>query len=128
VAFDPEHRLVLVVSPGSRSIENAEILVEQSKTRLGDEPPSPTSDEYAAYAAAIETTFGTPVLPPPQRRPGRPRVAPALQLSAGLCYATVHKHRDNGQGVTVEQKQVFGTPEDLELSLGRSSASRAWRE
>src|SRR5215210_1667632 len=51
VAYDPEHRLVLVVIPGARSIENAEITVEETKTRLGDEPPAlMTSDELAAYA------------------------------------------------------------------------------
>jgi hypothetical protein len=36
VAYDPEHRLVLVVVPGARSLENAEITVEETKARLGD--------------------------------------------------------------------------------------------
>src|SRR3954454_8714721 len=68
VAYDPEHRLVLVVVPGARSLENAELIVEETKARLGDEPPTlMTSDELAAYATAIETTFGVPA-PPPERR------------------------------------------------------------
>ena len=112
VAYDPEHRLVLIVVPGTRSLANAEITVEETKARLGDEPPLITSDELAAYATAIEATFGEPAPAPERRGPGRPRVAPDLRLPAGVCYATVHKHRENGRVVAVEQKQVFGTSED----------------
>ena len=124
VAYDPEHRLVLVVVPGARSLENAEITVEETKARLGDEPPAlMTSDELAAYATAIETTFGVPAPPPERRGPGRPRVVPELRLPEGVCYATVHKHRETGRVVAVEQKQVFGTSEDLEDALGASAVS-----
>jgi IS1 family transposase len=125
VAYDPEHRLVLVVVPGARSLENAELIVEETKARLGGEPPAlMTSDELAAYATAIETTFGEPVPPPEPRGPGRPRVTPELVLPEGLCYATVHKERENGRVVAVEPKQVFGTPEALEEALGESTASQ----
>jgi len=125
VALDPEHRLVLAVVPGARSAENAEAIMEEVKQRLGDKPPAlMTSDELPTYATAIETTFGEPVSPAPQRGPGRPRVTPELSLPKEVCYATVHKHRENGQVVAVEQKQVFGTPEDLEDALGESTVSR----
>ena len=125
VAFDPEHRLVLAVVPGARTAENAVAIVEEVKERVSEGPPAlMTSDELPAYTTAIETTFGVPVLPPPQRGPGRPRVAPELSLPEGVCYATVHKERANGRVVAVEQRQVFGTPEDLEEALGESSASR----
>jgi IS1 family transposase len=125
VAYDPEHRLVLAVVPGARTAENAAAIVAEVKERTGEEPPAlVTSDELPAYTTAIETTFGTPVPPPEHRGPGRPRVTPALRLPAGLCYATVHKERENGRVVAVEQKQVFGTPEELEEALGASSARR----
>ena len=124
VAYDPEHRLVLAVVPGARSIENAELIVEETKARLGDEPPAlMTSDELPAYAMAIETTFGVSVPPPERRGPGRPRVVPELRLPEGMCYATVHKHREGGRVVAVEQKQVFGTSEDLADALGESTVS-----
>ncbi len=123
VAYDPEHRLVLIVVPGARSLENAEITVAETKARLGDEPLLMTSDELAAYATAIETTFGVPTPPPERRGPGRPRVVAELRLPEGVCYATVHKHRENGRVVAVEQKQVFGTSEDLEEALGASPVS-----
>jgi hypothetical protein len=125
VAFDPEHRLVLAVVPGARSGENAAAVVEEVKRRVGGEPPAlMTSDELPAYTTAIETTFGEPVAPPPRRGPGRPRIAPELSLPEGLCYATVHKEREEGQVVAVEQKRIFGTAEDLEAALGESSVSR----
>ncbi len=72
VAFDPEHRLVLAVVPGARSIENAEEVVAAAKDRTdGVAPRLMTSDEYPAYASAIEAAFGVPV-PVPPGRPGRP--------------------------------------------------------
>ena len=126
VAFDPEHRLVLAVVPGARSGENAQAVVEEVTERVGEAPPAlMTSDELPAYTTAIETTFGAPVPAPVQRGPGRPRVTPELSLPKGLCYATVHKERENGRVVAVEQKQVFGTPEDLEKALGDSAVSGA---
>jgi IS1 family transposase len=125
IAFDPEHRLVLAVVPGARSAENTGTIVEEVKDRLGEKPPAlMTSDEFPAYATAIETTFGEPVPPPPQRGPGRPRVRPELRLPEEVCYATVHKHREDGRVVAVEQKQIFGSPKDLEDALGESPVSR----
>jgi IS1 family transposase len=119
VAFDPEHRLVLAVIPGARSIENEEV-----HQRLGGTAPILiTSDELPAYATAIETTFSEPVAPPAQRGPGRPRVVPVRSLPKGLCYATVHKEREHGRVVAVTQQQVYGTAAALEEALGRSSAS-----
>jgi hypothetical protein len=126
VAFDPEHRLVLAVVPGARSADNAEAIVAEVKQRLGGAAPAlMTSDELATYATAIETTFSAPVPPPAQRGPGRPRVTPELRLPEEVCYATVHKHRENGRVIAVEQKQVFGTSEGLERALSESTVSRA---
>ena len=126
VAFDPEHRLVLAVVPGARTAENAEAIVEEVKQRLGGTAPAlMTSDELPAYATAIETTFSEPVSPPARRGPGRPRIVPERSLPEGLCYATVHKERENGRVVAVEQEQVFGTAEALDEALSESSASQS---
>jgi hypothetical protein len=67
--------------------------------------------------------ISTPTPHPPQRGPGRPPVTVKFCLPQGLCYATVHKHRKNGQVVAIEQKQVFGTAEDLKKALNESAAS-----
>ena len=124
VAYDPEHKLVLAVIPGARSIENACAIVAEVKGRLGGGPPGlMTSDEYPAYATAIEETFGEPVPAPGERRPGRPRIGPERRPPDDLVYATVHKHREVNRVIAVEQRQVFGSPEGLEDVLGESAAS-----
>jgi hypothetical protein len=82
-----------------------------------------TSDEYPAYATAIEEIFGEPVPAPPYREPGQPRVVPERRLPDDVVYATVHKHRENNRVIAVEQRQIFGSREGLEDVLGESAAS-----
>ena len=124
VAFDPEHKLVLAVVPGARTDENARAIVAEVQQRVGcDPPPLMTSDEYPAYAPAIEEAFSAPAPAPPRRKPGRPRVVPVRRLPDGVIYATVHKYREDGRVIAVEQRQVFGSPEALEDVLGESAAS-----
>ena len=124
VAFDPEHKLVLAVVPGARTEENARAIVAEVKQRVGGEPPAlMTSDEYPAYATAIEEVFSEPAPAPSRCKPGRPRVVPERRLPDDVVYATVHKHRENNRVIAVEQRQIFGTPEQLEDVLGESTAS-----
>jgi hypothetical protein len=126
VAYDPEHRLVLAVVPGARTIENAEAIVAEVKDRLGGEPPRLiTSDEYASYETAIEAVFAEPVEEPPARKPGRPRLLPERRLPEGLAYATVHKERENNRVVAVRQTVVVGTEPQVERALGASTVSHA---
>jgi hypothetical protein len=123
VAFDPEHKLVLVVVPGARTEENAREVVVEVKRRLGGRHPELiTSDEYPAYAGVIEEAFSEPVAEP-QRKPGRPRIIPERRRPDDLVYATVHKHRESNRVIAVEQNLVFGTPEKLEDVLGESASS-----
>lgn len=124
VAFDPEHKLVLVVVPGARTEENAREVVAEVKQRLGGlHPELITSDEYPVYAGAIEETFSEPIPSPPERKAGRPRIIPESRLSDDLVYATVHKHRENNRVIAVEKKLIFGTTEKLKDVLGESAAS-----
>ena len=125
VAFDPEHKLVLAVVPGARTEGNARAVVAEVKRRVGSEPPAlMTSDGYPAYATAIGEVFSEPVPAPERRGPGRPRVVPERPPPVGVVYATVPKHREDGRVIAVEQRQVFGAPEQLEDVLGESAASR----
>jgi hypothetical protein len=124
VALDPEHKLVLAVVPGARSIENAEAVVAAAKRRTdGARPLLMTSDEYPAYATAIEAAFGVPVAEPPGR-PGRRPILPRRRLPAGLTYATVHKEREDDRVVAVERRLIFGTESGLQAALGAACASR----
>jgi IS1 family transposase len=125
VAYDPEHRLVLAVIPGARTLENAEAITAEVKQRLGDRTPTLiTTDEAPAYQTAIETTFSVPVPPVAKRGPGRPRITPERRLPASLNYATVHKHREKNRVVAVDRRQLFGTPSGLAQALEASVVSR----
>jgi hypothetical protein len=124
VALDPEHRLVLAVVPGARSIENAEGIVAAVKGRTdGASPRLMTSDEYPAYASAIEFAFGEPVAGR-ATGPGRRPILPERRLPGALTYATVHKEREADRVVAVERRLIFGTEAGLEAALGESATSR----
>jgi hypothetical protein len=124
VALDPEHRLVLAVVPGARSIENAEAVVAAAKDRTGEQPPRLiTSDEHPAYATAIETVFGVPVTPEPTPRPGRPPILPPRQVPEDLVYATVHKGREKDRVVAVERTLVLGDQQRRDDALAGSGVS-----
>jgi hypothetical protein len=108
LAFDPDHRLVLHVVVGKRLAENAELLLERVRGQLGGRVPELiTSDEFAAYEAAILAVFGAWSVPPRTGRPGRP-AGPRVGPPAGMRYATVHKTRQRGRVVRVESREVFG--------------------
>ena len=114
----------MAVIPGARTGENAEAIVAEARQRLGGRTPDLiTTDELATYKTAIQATFSEPVPMPERRGPGRPRVLPQRRLPEILNYATVHKTREGHRVVSVEQRQVFGSPEGLEGALGRSSVS-----
>jgi hypothetical protein len=125
VAFDPEHKLVLAVVPGARTIENAEELVTEVRERLGEQPPDlATSDEYAAYASALEAAYAEPVEAPTPPGSGRPPLQPPRQMPEELVYATVHKEREKNRVVAVRRTLVLGAPEQLDRALKASACSR----
>ena len=125
VAFDAEHRLVVAVVPGARSIENAEEIVQEVHDRTdGREDVLLTSDEYSAYETAIDHVYGVPAEPKPAGTPGRPAVVPERQLPAELKYATVHKERQKGRVVAIVTAVLMGTWQAVVGALERSKVSR----
>ena len=125
VALDPEHKLVVAVVPGARTIENTEALVADFRRRTeGRLMGLMTSDDYPAYETAILHAYGEAVTPERTGKPGRPkasyRVAPG-----GLTYATVTKRREKGRVVEVGTRVVFGTAAAVALALWRSKVSRS---
>jgi IS1 family transposase len=125
VALDPEHRLIISVVPGARTIENTEILIEDFRKRTGGRLMNlMTSDDYPAYETAIRHAYGETVVPPRTGRPGRPR-ASHQEVPAGLTYAVVEKVRAKGRVVRVGSRVVFGTMAAVALALGMSRVSRA---
>jgi hypothetical protein len=74
VTLDLEHRLVVAVVPGARTIENTEALVEEFRRRTGGRLMGlMTNDDDPAYGTAICT--------PTARRSRRP--APASRAGPG---------------------------------------------
>ena len=125
VALDAEHRLVISVVPGARTIENTEALVADTRHRTGGRVLNlMTSDDYPAYETAILHAYGETVTPPRTGRPGRP-VAPYQVPPAGLNYAVVTKRRERGRIVEIGTRVVFGTMASVMLALGLSKVSRA---
>src|SRR5205823_3230243 len=97
VAFDPEHRLVVSVVPGARTVENTEAVVEDFRRRTAGRMMNLiTSDEYSAYEGAILRAYGRTFTPPRTGRPGRPK-APYTVPGPGLKYAVVEKTRERGR-------------------------------
>jgi IS1 family transposase len=124
VAYDPEHRLVLAVVPGSRTIENTEAIVEEMARRLDPKKDLLiTTDEFAAYESAIHKTFSEPVEEPDRKGPGRPRILPKMTMPARVVYATVRKQRENNRVVRVTRVLVDGTEASLKKRLKRSKVS-----
>jgi hypothetical protein len=91
VALDPEHKLILAVVPGARAEDACAIVAEVERRVACDPPPLMTSDEYPAYATAIEEVYRAPLPAPPRREPGRPRVVPGRRVPDGVVYATVQQ-------------------------------------
>lgn len=125
VAYDAEHRLVLAVVPGARSVENAEEVVQEVQERTaGRTDVLFTSDEYPAYATAIENVYGVPEPPKPPGTPGRRPVEPKRHAPADLKYATVHKERKQGRVVAIATAVILGTWQAVAGALSRSKVSQ----
>lgn len=125
MALDPEHKLVVAVVPGKRTVESAEALVGEFRRRTGGRLMSlMTSDDYPAYETAILRAYGETVEPPRTGKAGRPK-GPYRAPPPGLTYATVVKRREKGRVVEVATRVVFGTIAAVGAALGMSKVSRA---
>ncbi len=124
VALDPEHRLVVSVVPGKRTVENVEALVEDFKERTEGRPMNLiTSDEYKPYRQAILKAYGKKIVPKRTGKPGRPK-APYYKPSPKLRYATVHKTRGKGRVVKIGFRVVFGTVAAVMAAMKLSKVSK----
>jgi IS1 family transposase len=118
VAYDPEHRLVVSVVVGKRTEAHARQVVYEFRERTDGRPINLlTSDEYPAYAAAIQELYAEPAREPwPAPVAGEVVPSPA-RLPEWLVYATVHKVRERDRVVRVEARVVFGTLLQLAAAL-----------
>jgi IS1 family transposase len=124
VALDAEHRLVVSVVPGKRTVENVEKLVQDFKRRTeGRSMNLITSDEYKPYRQAILKAYGKKVASKPTGKPGRPK-GPHWKPTPDLKYATVHKTREKGRVVKIDFRVIFGTVAAVMAALKQSKVSK----
>src|SRR3972149_68436 len=121
--LDAETKLLVSHIVGPRSEKLSRELWGDFVVRTdGVLPELITTDEYAPYRGAILNAYGTRVEYPSTGLPGRPR-NPRLEPPAGLVYAMVHKTREKGAVVDVSIRRVFGTQEQGDEAVKRSTVS-----
>jgi IS1 family transposase len=123
VAFDPVTKLIIHAVIGKRTEQQAKQFIAELITKLSGPPPLFTSDELPHYKSALAERFSTLSPVPPTGKRGRPKKA-IIHIDPELQYATVHKTRENGKIVKVEQRIVFGKEQDIHKILEQSPASQ----
>lgn len=121
-AFSPTERLVVAFVVGTRTEENAHLLL-QRVVAVTDAPlPFFTSDQLPAYAEALLAVYGQ--WTPPARHGKRGRYpAPRRMPLPNLRYAQVVKRRDKGRVVAGRHTGVFGEAQQVEGLLAASASS-----
>jgi IS1 family transposase len=123
VALDAEHKLVLQVVNGKRTLKNTRRLVHLTAKRLKHRAPRLiTSDEYKPYTTAILEEFGERKKSQRTGKRGRPKKA-CYRPPKDLVYATVHKKRVKGRMKKIEYRTIFGTDEQVQSALAASRCS-----
>ena len=123
VAYDPEHRLVVSVVAGKRTLKNVEKLVADFKKRTNGRIMNLiTSDEYKPYKKAILKAYGKSTTVPHTGRRGRPKGCRRVPTKA-LTYATVHKTRRKGRVVKIDLRAVFGSKAQVKAAIEASTVS-----
>ncbi len=107
--------------PGKKDLESAISLVQQVKNRSDGIIPFFTSDERSDFTTALLEVYGEEVV---QKYKGRGRPPKPIKIpSSELKYARVKKHRKKGRIVKVDTNVVFGTEDEVNKILEKSSVS-----
>ena len=123
VALDAETKFAVTVIPGKRGVANIRRAVKDFASRTDGVPPQlVTTDFYKPYRDSLLEVYGNRV-PVPRRCPRGRLPKPRLVPPSGMVYAAVHKIRRKGRVVRVAIRQLFGTPDEMERALQRSSVS-----
>jgi len=124
LSFDPEHKFIAAFVTGRLDQAQADELLAKTKAVNDGSLHVFFSDGRKQYAEAILKSFGRwRIFARRKGQRGRPR-KPRLEPVPGLLYAQVVKQRRKGRVVSVSQKIVFGTEQELQAYLARSAVSR----
>jgi hypothetical protein len=92
-------------------------------------PPLITTDEYAAYYAVIVSTYGARKEDLDLTGEEKAELGwgdwPPVYFPVEICYATVHKDREQGRVVRVRQRVVLGTDEQAAAAVGEGGTVNA---
>ena len=128
VLIDADSRLIVSLVIGRRETETArQAFADFYRRTDGDLTPLITSDEYAPYLTVIIETYGVPKeeleLTEEQKVEYDYEGMPEIYFPVEMAYATVHKEREKGHVVRVEQRVVLGTKEQVTEALGQGATS-----
>ena len=121
-AFSPENRLILCHLIGDRTLESCREFFGQLTRRIENKPLY-VSDELVHYKTILKEMYSIEKSVPRTGKRGRPR-KPRRDVDPELDYVVVHKTRENGRVVKVEQKVVFGDEERIQSKLDHSPSNK----
>src|SRR5262249_49501771 len=129
VLLDVESRLIVSLVIGRRTTASLQQAFTDFYQRTdGGLPALITTDEYAAYLTVIVSTWGVRKedleMTEAEKREYGWEDMPAVYFPVEIAYATVHKERDQGRVVRVEQRIVFGTAEQVTTTLQAGSTAQ----
>jgi len=128
VLLDADSRLIVTLVIGRRDTDTArQAFADFYRRTDGDLTPLITSDEYAPYLTVIIETYGVRKeeleLTEEQKVEYDYEGMPEVYFPVEMAYATVHKEREKGHVVRVEQRLVLGTKEQVTEALGQGATS-----
>ena len=128
VILDTKSRLIVSLGVGRRTLETLETTWADFYARTdGGLPALVTTDEYAAYSTALLRTYGVPKealeLSVREKKELDYESMPAVYFPEEINHATVHKEREDGRVVSIEQRIVRGTQTAVDAALKGGSTA-----
>jgi hypothetical protein len=128
VLIDADSRLIVSLVVGRRDTETArQAFADFYRRTDGDLTPLITTDEYAPYLTVIVETYGVRKeeleLTEEQKAEYDYEGMPEVYFPVEMAYATVHKEREGGHVVRVEQRVVLGTKEQVAEALEQGTTA-----
>jgi len=128
VLLDADSRLIVTLVIGRREAATAlQAFADFYRRTDGALVPLITTDEYAPYLTAVMTTYGVPKedleLTEEQKVEFGWDEMPAVLFPQEVACATVHKEREKGHVVRVEQRVVPGTEDQVAEALRQGTTA-----